>query len=139
MSFDPIECKRKKCNANSRYSGFSLVLVHYFVLELEMWQLGQGRTVQRLQFSGEFRRARNDDFHLLLAFCPGPVHRGFLARQVRLHVLKLLRDCDQPFVELRTHEILKDSRFLVVLAAECKPCLPQQRDVYSQGFCQAGC
>jgi hypothetical protein len=35
---------------------------------------------------------------------------------VRLHLLKLLRDCGQPFVELRTHEILKDSRFLVVLA-----------------------
>jgi len=33
-----------------------------------------------------------------------------------LHLLKLLRDCGQPFVELRTHEILKDSRFLVVLA-----------------------
>ena len=35
-----------------------------------------------------------------------------------LYLLKLFRDCGQPFVELRAHEILKDSRFLVVLAGQ---------------------
>ena len=102
-------------------------------------QLGQGSSIEPLELSGEFRRTRNNRFHLLFAFSPSPVHRGFLARQIHLHLLKLLRDCSQPFVELRTHEILKDSRFLVVLAAQRKPGLRKQRHVYSQSFCQAGC
>ena len=80
---------------------------------------GKGHTT--LEFPSEFRRARNNRFHLLLAFGPGPVHRRFFPRQVCLHLLKLLGDCSHPFVKLRTHKILKDSRFLIVLAAQRKP------------------
>ena len=45
----------------------------------------------------------------------------FFPHQVCLHLLKLLRDCSHAFMELRTREILKDSRFLVVVATQRKP------------------
>ena len=48
----------------------------------------------------------------------GAVHRGFFSRQIGLHCLKLLRNRCHPFMKLRAGEILKDSRFLIVLSAQ---------------------
>src|SRR5205085_12527427 len=76
-------------------------------------------------------------FDLLFALGPGPVHRRFFASQVRLHLLKLIPDCSHPLVKLRAGEILKDSRFLIVLSAQSQPGLTEQRHVYSQSFGKA--
>jgi hypothetical protein len=60
---------------------------HPFPGQGKLRQLGQGSSIETLELSREFSRARNNRFDLLLEFDQSPVHCRFFPIHIYLHML----------------------------------------------------